>query len=59
MCTIALAKVQRNYNCYNVYFYECLLLAGTIHNKSSGHNARNNMRDTGEVSRIYFLRCTK
>jgi len=26
MCTIALAKVQRNYNCYNVYFYECLLL---------------------------------
>ena len=24
MCTIALAKVQRNYNCYNVYFYECL-----------------------------------
>ena len=25
MCTIALAKVQRNYNCYNVYFYECLL----------------------------------
>ena len=26
MCTIALAKVQRNYNCYNVYFYECLLI---------------------------------
>ena len=26
MCTIALAKVQRNYNCYNVYFYECLPL---------------------------------
>jgi len=25
MCTIAGAKVQRNYNCYNVYFYECLL----------------------------------
>ena len=24
MCTIADAKVQRNYNCYNVYFYECL-----------------------------------
>ena len=24
MCTIALAKVQRNYNCYNVYFNECL-----------------------------------
>ncbi len=24
MCTIAGAKVQRNYNCYNVYFYECL-----------------------------------
>ena len=24
MCTIATAKVQRNYNCYNVYFYECL-----------------------------------
>ena len=26
MCTIAGAKVQRNYNCYNVYFYECLPL---------------------------------
>ena len=25
MCTIAGAKVQLNYNCYNVYFYECLL----------------------------------
>ena len=24
MCTIADAKVQINYNCYNVYFYECL-----------------------------------
>ena len=24
MRTIATAKVQRNYNCYNVYFYECL-----------------------------------
>ena len=24
MCTIAVAKVQLNYNCYNVYFYECL-----------------------------------
>ena len=25
MCTIATAKVLQNYNCYNVYFYECLL----------------------------------
>ena len=25
VCTIAPAKVQLNYNCYNVYFYECLL----------------------------------
>ena len=24
MCTIADAKVRQNYNCYNVYFYECL-----------------------------------
>ena len=24
MCTIATAKVQRNYNCYNVYFNGCL-----------------------------------
>ena len=24
MGTIATAKVQINYNCYNVYFYECL-----------------------------------
>ena len=24
VCTIADAKVQRNYNCYNVYFNECL-----------------------------------
>ena len=27
MCTIAGAKVQLNYNCYNVYFIVCLLLA--------------------------------
>ena len=26
MCTIATAKVLQNYNCYNVYFYECLLI---------------------------------
>ena len=26
MRTIATAKVQRNYNCYNVYFNECLQL---------------------------------
>ena len=26
VCTIADAKVQRNYNCYNVYFNECLPL---------------------------------
>ena len=24
MCTIATAKVQLNYNCYNVYSVECL-----------------------------------
>ena len=31
MCTIAIAKVQRYYNCYNVYFNECLLPnVGTI-----------------------------
>ncbi len=24
MCTIADAKVQLNYNCYNMYFYDCL-----------------------------------
>ena len=24
MCTIAVAKVQPNYNCYNVYFNGCL-----------------------------------
>ena len=24
MCTIADAKVRQNYNCYNVYFNECL-----------------------------------
>ena len=27
-CTIAGAKVQENYNCYNVYFNECLRRAG-------------------------------
>ena len=27
MCTIAVAKVQPNYNCYNVYFNECLRLS--------------------------------
>jgi len=26
MCTIARAKVQLNYNCYNVYFNGCLLI---------------------------------
>ena len=26
MCTIATAKVQPKYNCYNVYFNECLLM---------------------------------
>ena len=26
MCTIADAKVRQNYNCYNVYFNECLRL---------------------------------
>jgi hypothetical protein len=26
MCTIADAKVRQNYNCYNVYFNECLLI---------------------------------
>ena len=29
MCTIAIAKVQRYYNCYNVYFNECLLIYDT------------------------------
>ncbi len=29
MCTIATAKVQRNYNCHNVYFYECLQIIRT------------------------------
>ena len=32
MCTIADTKEQKNYNCYNVYFYECLIL-GTIKTK--------------------------
>ena len=27
MCTIAGTKVHLNYNCYNVYFNECLLFA--------------------------------
>ena len=30
MCTIAGAKVQLNYNCYNVYFYECLRINNKI-----------------------------
>ena len=29
MCTIADAKVRQNYNCYNVYFNECLLIKKT------------------------------
>ena len=32
MCTIAGAKVQLNYNCYNVYFNGCLLLNSTKQN---------------------------
>ena len=27
MCTIAGAKVQQNYNCYNVYSIECILFS--------------------------------
>jgi len=30
MRTIATAKVQRNYNCYNVYFNECLRIKKDI-----------------------------
>jgi len=35
MCTIAVAKVQLNYNCYNVYFYECLHFYECLRNKKS------------------------
>jgi hypothetical protein len=35
------------------------VFAGIFHNKSSSPHARNNMRDTGGVSRIYFFSCTK
>ena len=30
MRTIATAKVQRNYNCYNVYFNECLHIINVV-----------------------------
>ena len=30
MCTIADAKVRQNYNCYNVYFNECLHICFTL-----------------------------
>ena len=33
MCTIAGAKVQLNYNCYNVYFNECLQIKRKNHKK--------------------------
>ena len=36
MCTIATAKVQRNYNCHNVYFYECLLITNIKKKKTTG-----------------------
>ena len=37
MRTIATAKVQRNYNCYNVYFNECLpSTARPLRKKRSG-----------------------
>lgn len=32
MCTIADTKEQKNHNCFNMYFYECLIL-GTIKTK--------------------------
>ena len=38
MCTIAGAKVQLNYNCYNVYFNGCLLFFG-IHAANVVHLA--------------------
>ena len=44
VCTIAGAKVQLNYNCYNVYFIECLqnndltsdFFSGTFHSAEGG-----------------------
>jgi len=57
MCTIALAKVQQNYNCYNVYFYECLpscdswrLLVGVTSCATLGvTNCRSNCTDSQRV----------
>ena len=34
MCTIAGAKVQLNYNCYNVYFNECLHISARFGSKA-------------------------
>jgi transposase len=38
VCTIATAKVQLNYNCYNVYFNGCLRFSKVIETFES-HNA--------------------
>ena len=48
MCTIATAKVQINYNCYNVYFYECL-------RKALGRRNPNNERRTIGYKKVGHL----
>ena len=43
MCTIATAKVQINYNCYNVYFYECLRISNAtakVRQKIASHKEK-------------------
>ena len=44
MCTIADAKVRQNYNCYNVYFNECLPnYKGELYNLPFNMNTFNKM----------------
>ena len=47
MCTIATAKVQRNYNCYNVYFNECLRINAMMERTKETSEAAGLSLETG------------
>ena len=54
MCTIAGAKVQRNYNCYNVYFYECLQFIHLIELMEHRIGTNNRRKQFAGIGRDYL-----
>ena len=53
MCTIAPAKVQRNYNCYNVYFNECLRRMGISQSLMAQYISGKKKASAERVANIY------